>query len=246
MKIKKSILSLMIISMTGSANAIEIAGSAWQGTAEAGAVITKGNTETRTLNGKLGFTNERDKWRHHINLEALKTSGEDASDVESTTAERYLAAGKSDYKFGKHSYMFGTLQYEDDRFSGYEYRAIGALGYGQRIINEPHLFLDLEAGPGARQSKIKNSDTESEVILRAAGNLEWKITKTTLFSQSLTSDFGENSTILKSVTGLSAQIVGNLSMKTSLTVQRISELPAELTGIKRTDAELSLTLVYNF
>jgi len=243
MKIKKSILSLMVISMASSVNAIEIAGSDWKGAAEAGAVITKGNTETKTLNGKLGFTNERDKWRHHINLEALKTSGEDANGDESTTAERYLAAGKSDYKFGKHSYMFGTLQYEDDRFSGYEYRAIGALGYGQRFINKPHLFLDLAAGPGVRQSKIKDGDTENEFILRAAGNLEWKITETTLFSQSLTSDFGEDSTIITSVSALAAQIVGNLSMKTSVTLKRVSDVPP---GIKKTDGELALTLVYNF
>jgi len=243
MKIKKSILSLTLISMASSVSALEMAGSNWKGAAEAGAVITKGNTETKTLNGKLSFTHERNKWRHHINLEALKTSGEDVNGDENTTAERYLAAGKSDYKFGKHSYMFGMLQYDDDRFSGYEYQATGALGYGLRVIHEPHLFLDLEAGPGARQSKIKNGDTENEFIIRASGNLEWKITETTLFSQSLISDFGEKSTIVISVSALAAQIVGNLSMKTSLRLKRTSDVPPD---IKKTDAELALTLVYNF
>jgi len=250
MSTKKALASFIIASSITSANAVEIAGDSWKGIAELGAVVTYGNTETQSLNGRLGVTNERDKWRHNVQLETLKATSKDINDSDTTTAERYLVSGKSDYKFNKSGYGFGTVQYENDRFSGFDYRVTEAIGYGQRFIEKKTLLLDLELGPGARQSQPKgvdtngnNLDSDSEFIVRAAGKLEWKLTDTTVFSEELTSDFGEQTTLTKSVTALAAQIVGNLAMKISLTLKLNSDPPE---GVQKDDAESALTLVYNF
>ncbi len=250
MGMKKGLASLMLASSITSVNAIEFAGNDWEGVAELGAVVTYGNTETQTLNGKLGVTNDRDKWRHNVQLETLKATSTDNADNDTTTAERYLISGKSDFKFSSNKYAFATIQYEDDRFSGLNYRTTEAIGYGQRIIERKTLLLDLEVGPGARQSQPKGVDGNgeslgliSEFIVRAAGRLEWKITNTTAFSQALVSDFGDDSTLTKSVTALAAQIVGNLAMKVSLTLRLNSDPPS---GVQKDDAESALTLVYNF
>ena len=88
--------------------------------AELGVVLTGGNTETQTTNGKIHAVYELEKWKHSGSLEALGSSTTDVStDVKTTTAEKYSANAKSDYKFNEFDFMFGALSYDDDRFSGF-------------------------------------------------------------------------------------------------------------------------------
>lgn len=218
--------------------ALEVWGTTWAGSGEAGYVATSGNTETSNLTLKLGLTNEREKWRHNLALEGLKS--EDDGD---TTAERYLAAWQSDYKISEHDYLFGRLSYEDDKFSGYNYRITESIGYGRRVLDRNNMTLDLEAGPGLRQSELDNGDKENEAILRLAARYAWDITDHAKFTEELSSDIGEDATITKSVTALQADIVGNLAMKASFTIKNTSDVPA---GIEKTDTETALTLVYGF
>ena len=64
--------------------------------------------------------------------------------------------GHSDYKLESPAFLFATISYEDDKFSGYDYRITESVGYGRRVIDESDLSLDLEIGPGVRQSKLNN------------------------------------------------------------------------------------------
>ena len=220
------------------AGAVEWWGSQWTGSGEAGYVATTGNTDTSNLVAKLGVTNERAKWRHTLNLEALNSE-----DDGNTTAERYFASWQSDYKLSERDYLFGRLAYEDDKFSGYDYRTTEAIGYGRRVLDTETMKLDLEAGPGARQSKLEGGGTEKEMILRLAGRYAWQISEHARFTQDLSSDIGEDATITKSVTALQADVMGNLAMKLSYTVTHTSDVPDD---IDKTDTETAVTLVYGF
>lgn len=210
----------------------------WTGEAALGFVMTSGNTDTQSINAKGKAVNERDMWRHSAVVEALNTENNNA-----TTAERYLLSGQTNYKFKPRHYVFGLANYEDDRFSGYDWRASEAVGYGYRAIEEDNLKLDLEGGPGARQSKLNNGTRQDEGMVRLAGNLDWKVSKTSNFTEVLTSEIGEDTTISKSVTGLKTQINGSLSMKIAYTVKHTSDVPA---GIKKVDRETGVMLVYGF
>jgi len=221
-----------------ASNTAYVNASSWSGDAELGLVVTTGNTETQSINAKTKVINERTAWRHTLVATVLNT----ADDVR-TTSEKYFLSGQSDYKFSEFEYLFGIVTYEDDRFSGYDYQVSEVLGYGRRIIHEPSLTLDLEGGPGARQSKVTNGDSDNELIVRLAGNLEWKISDSADFSEQLSTEIGEDKTITKSITALKAQIVGSLAMKVSLTIKHTSEVPM---GNKKTDSETALTLVYSF
>jgi putative salt-induced outer membrane protein len=55
----------------------------WSGNAQAGRVVSSGNTETETANAKLELVNEVDAWKHKFGGAALY-----ASDEEGTTADR--------------------------------------------------------------------------------------------------------------------------------------------------------------
>ncbi len=240
MKMKMNKLSIALfgsLALAGSAMA-EGGSSEWAGEAELGIVSTDGNTETQTISAKAKASNERDKWKHELGLEALNTEDKDV-----TTAERYTLTGKSNYKMTARDYLFGIITYDDDRFSGYNWRASEFVGYGRHVIAEEDLTLDLEAGIGARQSELDSGVDQDEGAIRLAGNLGWKISDTSKFTEELSSEIGEDVTISKSVTGLKTQINGSLAMKVTYTVKHVSEVPAT---IEKVDRETAVTLVYSF
>lgn len=238
MKKLKSIALITGLATSGAAFAAD-GESSWKGEAELGLVSTTGNTETQTVSGKAKIKNTRAEWTHKASLEALSAETEDTK-----TAERYNLTGKSQYKMSERAYAFGRLAYEDDRFSGYEYQGSATLGAGYSVLTKDTLTLDLEAGPGVRQSKLDDADdSESESLFYIAGDLMWKISDTSTFTEELTSEIGEDVTISKSVTGLKTQINGDLAMKITYTIKNTSEVPA---GVEKNDTETAVTLVYSF
>jgi len=231
--------SVMLIANNAYAEEAAKETSLWKASAELGFVSTTGNTETETLNAKAKASTDREQWRHFIEATSLNSS-----DATSTTAQKFTLSGKSDYKLGSgKNFLFGTVSYENEKFSGYEYRVTEAIGYGRRVSEDEGRVLDLEIGPGARQSKLDNGETESEALIRAAANLGWTISKTSKFGEALSVEAGEDITVTKSVTSLSSQIEGNLSMKVTFTYKKTSEVPV---GVDDTDTETAVTLVYNF
>ncbi|MCG6968762.1 MAG: DUF481 domain-containing protein [Gammaproteobacteria bacterium] len=210
----------------------------YKGNVELGYVNTSGNTETQTLNAKAKVEALYDKWRQTLQLEALNSSDGDV-----TTAERYTASMKSDYRFSKRDYAYGLLSYENDRFSGYDYRTSVNLGYGRRVIDTTPLWLELEVGPGYRFSKLSDDGDQDEAVLRLAGSLGWQVSESALFEQDLSTEIGEDDTISKSVSALSMQIIGSLAMKLSYVYRYVSDVPV---GVQKKDTETSATLVYKF
>jgi len=236
----KTTLTVLATAMlvAGNVYAEEAPKSLWKASAELGFVTTSGNTETETLNAKAAASTDREQWRHKGEVTALKSS-----DAVNTTAEKYTLMAQSDYKLGGKNFLFGVITYDDDKFSGYDYRVTEAIGYGRRVIEETDMTLDLEIGPGARQSKLDSGETDSEGLIRAAAIYNWTISKTSKFGEALTVEAGEDVTVTKSVTSLSSQIEGNLSMKVTFTYKNTSEVPV---GVEETDTETAITLVYNF
>ena len=230
-------VGLLLISPTLLATQQDAAGS-WRSSAEIGFVSTSGNTETLTLNAKAKSTTERGLWKHSLEASALN-----ASDRDDTTAEKYTFGGQSNYRLEDPAFLFFTINYEKDRFSGFDYQVSEALGYGRRVIDKSSLTLDLEIGPGARQSKLDGGRSENEGLIRGAAKLEWQISDNAKFAESLTIEAGEDSTITRSETSLTSQVSGNLSMKLTLNIKNNSEVPA---GVDKTDTETAVTLVYNF
>ena len=212
--------------------------SLWKASAELGYVSTSGNTSTETLNTKAAISTDRENWKHKAELTALKSS-----DSVTTTAEKYTFFAQSDYKLSKPNFLFGNVNYENDKFSGFEYQVTETIGYGRRVVDNESVTLDLEIGPGSRQVKLDSGKKTSEGILRGAAKLDWNVSSTSKFSEVLTVEAGEDASITKSVTSLSSKINGSLSMKITYTYKLTSEVPV---GVDDTDTETAVTLVYNF
>lgn len=235
---KRINLVVMVGFCLSSAVVAEEKENVWAGEAELGVVATSGNTETQSISAKAKVETDRDKWKHALSIDALNTESGDE-----TTAERYGASGQTNYKFSERQYVFARVSYENDRFSGYDYHVNEVLGYGASVIKEEALNLDVEAGAGAHQSKVDGVSNTSEAVFRLAGNLGWELSKTSFFTQELSSNIGEEITTSKSVTALKTQVNGSLAMKVSYTINHVSEVPE---GKEKSDKQTAVTLVYGF
>ncbi len=212
----------------------------WSGSAELGYVSTEGNSKSKNLKGRIDTTWEADVWRNLSHFEALNAEADGER-----SSERYFLTNKLDYKFGERSYLFGFASYEDDRFSGYDWQAVAAAGYGYRILENDTMTWDAEAGPGYRYSKVIDdaADDEEELILRLYTRYEWKLSDSATFEQELGTEIGQDKTVSRSVTSLKSTIIGALAMKLSYIVRYTDNVPPETV---HADTETAVTLVYSF
>ena len=160
-----------------------------------------------------------------------------------TTAQRFVQALRSDYNFNVVSSMVAKLRYEDDLFSGYDWRVTESLGYGRRLFDTDRVLLEVNAGPGGRHSRLNNGSREDEVILQAGGEFEWRFSPSASLSEHVTVESGEEGTVTESTTALKTRLIHVLAMKLSFSFYHNSKVPA---GTKKTDIRTALTLVYDF
>ena len=249
-------ISILLLAMTATAvNAAEEAAAAaevaeaepspWKIEAELGYVNTTGNTETTSTTGKFDATYEVEKWRHNVHAEAFGQESQDADTKETVvSAERYQLSGKTDYKFTELDYAFALADLKKDRFSGFEYEHVFAVGYGRKLIKQEDMELDVEAGPGMRVYKVDDApEREEEGVLRLLADYWWQFTDSSKFTQTLKTDIGEEFTASESITGLQVAINSTLALKLTHTIRNKSKVPADT---KKTDTETAVTLVYSF
>lgn len=211
----------------------------WSGEGELGFASTSGNTETESLNAKLGLTKEKGKWKHSASLESVRASTDDVTNV-----DRIEFKEKSEYKPGEKSYVFGKVRYEDDKFSGYDYQSSISFGAGSPFIKTDAHALDASAGIGYRKLKdTLTQETLNDAILTADAKYEYIISKTGSFIEIISIETGDENTHLKSETALKSKVSGNLASKISYVVKRNSDVPV---GTEKTDKLLTVSLVYSF
>jgi len=219
--------------------------STWKNNIEFGYLMSSGNTETESLNGKINAINTLENWRHDFKLAAFSSS-----DNDQTTAERFLLEYQGDRKLDNNSYFFVNTSYEEDKFSGYEYRANLTAGYGKQLYNANKMTIDAEIGAGYRQSELTFADPEdwdnngqNEAIFRLAAKYLWQIEEDRSLAANLTVDAGEESTISTFEIAFVSIIAGDLSLKAAFDARHTSEVPA---GIENLDTVTSINLLYSF
>lgn len=217
--------------------------SPWTSSVEIGFVRTTGNTTTQTTIGKADTVYEIEKWRHTGHLEAYGQQADNDEGKSETSAERYAASAKTDYKFDELNYVFGLVEWAKDRFSGFRYEITLSAGYGRKVIKKDNMELDLEIGPGEKHYKVEGGSTHDEAILRLAANYWWDITDNSKFTQEMSTEIGEEITTSESITGIRANIIDTLALKFTYTVNNKSKVPS---GNKKTDTIAGMSLIYNF
>lgn len=212
--------------------------SHWSGSVSFGYLGTSGNTENTNLNSSFEVAYTTDRWNHVLDAYAIS-----ATEDESTTAEAYGAGWKSEWNLSGQNFLFGRLNYRNDRFSGFPTQFSQSAGYGRRIFATQNHVLSAEIGAGARQSERADGVNEDDLILSGGVNYKWVISETADFSQDFTIESGKQNTYLEYESSLRARLIGKLALVASFTVKYNSNVPI---GAEETDTYTALSFEYGF
>ncbi len=231
--------ALMLPTAAFAQEATAEADTGWKGQGELGLAISKGNTDSQTLVGKLGAAHEGDLWKNEFGLALLygKSDGLESAD-------RYEAFGTTGRRLGAKSYLFGSLRTERDHFAAYEYQWTTAFGYGYEAIKNDATHLTFEIGPGYRWSKLQDVRVhENEAIARGYMDFGHQLTATTSIYDTLLIEAGKDNTFAKNDLGLQVAMSDALALKAGLEVRHNTDV---LPGVKKTDTLTTVNVVYGF
>ncbi len=210
----------------------------WQGSIELGAVQTSGNTRTTTLNARLNTSRDAGAWRSRLAGSAISSTSN-----RTATAEKYDLSFQQDWKFTERDFIFARAGFESDRFAGYRQRTSETLGYGRQLVKTDRADWKGDIGGGLRQTNPVAGRRENEVVARASSQFAWQLSEAAKLTEDIRTEGGAKGWTSKSVTALQTALNAHLSSKISLALTHNSRVPA---GVKKLDAESSITLVVSF
>jgi putative salt-induced outer membrane protein len=210
----------------------------WKGQGEVGAADSTGNTRSTSVALGLNYARNGLYWDH-----TLTATVDYARDNGVESKSRYFASYAGHYNVTPRFYTLGLLSWEKDRFAGFDRRFSESIGLGYSVLKTPKASLALEAGPALRQTNYVAGNIENQFAGRTSVNFRWDITPKLTFSE-IASFYTETSdSTATSDTGLTAGLIGSLSVRLSYHLQYESSPPP---GLAKTDATTRLTLVYDF
>jgi putative salt-induced outer membrane protein YdiY len=213
-----------------------------------GFISTTGNTDTTSINAGITANQEFESWSNDYIIEGLyrqeTVEGDNGEDVDVTSAQKFFASAQGNYKLeNPDNRLFVFTSYEDDRFSNFNYQATVAAGWNQKLIQNKKHKLEYSIGPGYAFVETQEGESQNSMIVRASTIYSWKISDTAKFTQTASTEVGDENTKSRAESALTATISGNLSMRLSFKLDHNSQV-AE--GVEKLDTETAVSLVYNF
>lgn len=210
----------------------------WSGEGEIGASQTTGTARNTTVAVGLKLNRLGIDWQHHL-IGLVDYQHSDGR----TTDNRELASYEADYSFAPQLQATGLVQWEQDRFAGFDRRFTETAGVAYTIIGTPAVTWQASGGPAWRQTLFITNLSESDVSAHAATNFTWHITAGTVLTEDAGLYAGGGDDTYYSTTALTASIFGNLSARLSFNINVESNPPP---GIENTSTISRVTLVYSF
>lgn len=210
----------------------------WKGRAELGGFVTTGNSDTAGGSAVLNADREGLQWRHKFNAQA-----DYQESLGQTTRERYLLSYEPNYKFDARAYVYGAVQYESDRFLGYDDRFSVSSGAGYSVVKRPRVQIDLELGPAYRYTEFTDGTKQSALAARGSLDVRWQVLGGLSLTQAASAYLQQDNSTVSGTTALNARLLGPLSAQLSYNVQ-FESTPAS--GRESIDTISRASLVYSF
>lgn len=211
----------------------------WSGKGELGIALSRGNTESETVIGKVdvAFSSARRKI-------AFGAWGQYASTDGVESARRLGSHLTSGWRLDERRYLYGSLRSERDAFGTYEYQWTATTGYGYEVFRSDAHRLFFEAGPGYRLAKDQGARVHHKEGI-ARGLMDWslKVTDTATLTDTLLVEAGRRNTFVRNLLGVQVAVNKKLAMKAGLETRYNSDVEP---GIVQTDNLTTVNLVYNF
>jgi putative salt-induced outer membrane protein YdiY len=160
----------------------------WSGSLSAGALVTRGNSETESFNAAVEAVRRGERDRLSLGASYLYASQKDENGQDQTTADAWRVEGQYDYFVTKRLYPYARMLVERDRPAEVLLRLIPGAGLGYEWLQGPTWFLETEGGLAWRYEELDcendpppapprcrdRTTTDENVSGRLAYGTKWK------------------------------------------------------------------------
>jgi putative salt-induced outer membrane protein len=219
--------------------------------AQVGYVSSHGNTDAQTANAKFSVIYNVGDWKHDFELAGLYGKSEDI-----VSAERLVAGWQSDYKFSDRAYAFGALDYNDDKFSGFQYQETVSAGMGYSVVKQADATLDAQLGIGYRRLRPEllvtqpdgdvtrtPLDAASGLVATASIKGMYNFNSSTKLLDVLAAQSGSDNTMVQNDLNLQVNMSKVLAITAGYEIIHNTTPPA---GLGKNDTLVTFNLTYTF
>ena len=224
----------------------------WMGQVQLGIVVTRGTLDTTTANMKFDATDTIGDWKDLAHLAFLYGESGKVS-----SAQRLEGSWESDFNFTKKTFVFGSINGEQDRFDGFAYQVTFATGLGYKFIDSDTTKLTVNLGAGYRrlQTETLAAADANDFIMRTPGpqigdgvgtaGLDYaqQLTKTTKLTDKVLMQSGGLNTAVANDIAVAVNMTQSLALSVGWGVRYNSAPP---TGTKSTNQLFTVNIVYSF
>ena len=241
-------------------------GTLFSASAELGILYLTGNTHSADIKTGLDLRFERGLWRSFLVFDLLvkkteveeKTSTDEINTNFETTDQKWAIASQTNYTLDatKQNYIYGSIFYEENRFSGFDSQASMSGGWGRRWFQNKEASFDADVGPGFKRDVIQvtseevtadmASKTQDTLILQAQALYIRKMNEHIEFKQLIVVkhaiEKGQNS-IYKAESSITSRLIDSLQLKLNFVIDYNSKVDNDKTNL---NTETSAVLIYSF
>jgi putative salt-induced outer membrane protein len=153
-------------------------------------------------------------------------------------------------------FWFGKLEYQDDRYSGFQYQESAATGIGRIFLQSETDKLTGQIGAGIRRLRREDlirddtgavisripGDSSEDGVATGAVSYEHNFNASTKLVEALSVESGRSNTLLKNNLGVQVKMGSALALAVSYSYIRNSSPP--VTVLSKTDQLTTVSLVY--
>jgi putative salt-induced outer membrane protein len=219
--------------------------------AQVGYVSSHGDTTAQTANAKISANYNVGDWKHDLELAGLYGKSNDI-----VSAERFVAGWQSNYNFSTRMYAFGALDYNDDKFSGFQYQETVSTGVGYSIVKLADATLDAQAGVGYRRLRPEllvpepdgdvtrtPLDEEDGAVATATIKGMYAFNSVTKVTDVLAAQSGSDNTMVQNDLNLQVNMSKSLAITAGYEIIHNTSPPD---GLVKTDTLVTFNLTYAF
>ncbi|HEX7382199.1 MAG TPA: DUF481 domain-containing protein [Nevskiaceae bacterium] len=211
----------------------------WAATATLGYLSTHGNTNSTSANFKGALGHNWDEWAN-----VLRGQANYASDNHAVSAQSWEVGDQLRRALSEREYLFGFVDYLNDRFAGVNERISEAVGYGRRVFESPRQELDLDGGVGLNQQREFGQDQfVTQPMAVFGGAYRFRISDHAQFIQTVLVEAGTKNTYINPVSELKLTIIGNLFATLDYELRYNTSVPE---GSVHTDTIQTVNIGYSF
>lgn len=250
-----------------------VSGTMFSASAQLGFLYLTGNTKSVDVKTGVDLRFERGLWRSFFifdllvkktetETEELLDDGVTASGIFSkdleTTDHKWSALSQTNYTVSPlyQSYIYGSIFYEENRFSGFDSQSSVSTGWGRRWFETKNYSFDADFGPGFKRDVTivtpeeellgTKAETLDSLILQAQALYIRKINEHIEFKQLFVVkhaiEKGQNS-IYKAESSITSKLIDSLQLKLNFMIDYNSKVDDDSENL---NTQTSAVLIYSF